>query len=429
MFYISAGHFFQAVNKSAPEVIMKILMINKFLYPKGGDAIVALETGKLLSGKKHRVAFWGMDHPRNPEYRYSGDFVPFVDFNAKHNVVKQLNIVLNIFYSFPARERLRKVVRDFKPDIAHLHNISHQISPSIIDLLKAYDIPCVMTMHDYKLVCPSYGLLSRKKICERCKGRKYYHCFLQGCVKASKMKSLVNTVEMYLHHHVTRSYENVGRFISPSRFMKAKLEEMGFKRDIDYLPNFIKLKRYVPRYESGEDSIVYFGRLSHEKGLYTLIGAMKKIAGFYLKIIGEGPLKEELKKKVETEDIRNVRFLDYMKGPALHEEIRKSVCSVLTSECYENNPLSVIESFALGKPVIGSDIGGIPELVRDNETGLTFEPGNMENLRSRIEYMKNNPAETIHMGTRARKFVEEEFNAGRHYKRLMEIYRKAKVDI
>lgn len=402
---------------------MKILLINKFLYPKGGDAISTITTGKLLAKKGHDVFFWGMDHPQNPDYPYKEYFVPYVDYNKPQGKTDQLKAAFNILYSFEAKNKFETLIRKVQPNIVHLNNFAHQISPSILHVLRKYQIPAVMTMRDYKMVCASYSMLVKGKPCEKCKNEKYYHCFLQKCTKGSAVKSAINTLEMYLHHKFLHIYDEIDIYISPSKFLKSKVEEMGFKHEVMYLPNFVDVESIHPLYESQEESIVYVGRLSHEKGIETLMEAVKEV-DVKLKIIGEGPLTESLINKSKKERIQNVEFLGYKKGEDLQNEIKKSIFMVIPSEWYENNPRTVIEAFALGKPVIGARIGGIPELVKDWETGITFEAGNVNDLREKILSMLQNRERLQEMGKKAREFVEKELNPEMHYEKLMKIYEK-----
>ncbi len=401
---------------------MRILLINKFLYPKGGDAISTINTGNLLLSKGHEVAFWGMEHPSNPDYPYKKYFVSYIDYNKPVGLRQKIKTVADILYSFEAKNKVEKIVRDFGPDIVHLNNFAHQISPSVLDVFKKYNIPAVMTMRDYKLVCACYTMMVHGKPCERCSGGRYYHCLFNRCTKGSLAKSLVNTIEMYLHHDILRIYDNIAVYISPSRFLKDKVIEMGFKGRVEFLFNFVDVSAFLPFFDAEEKSIVYVGRLSYEKGIATLIDAVKGI-DVVLKIIGDGPIKEELECKVEKEDISNVRFLGYRKGNDLQNEIRKAMFLVIPSEWYENNPRTVIEAFALGKPVVGARIGGIPELVKDGERGLCFEAGNVDDLRQKIEEMILSDSNRGEMGRNARRFVEEELNADKHYERLIDIYR------
>ena len=403
----------------------KILLVNKFLFPKGGDAISTLTTGKILTAKGHNVIYWGMDHPNNTGYSHQDLFVPWVDYDSPGGMFEKARSAMNILYSFEGKNKISDLLEKIKPDIAHLNNFAHQISPSILDAIKMHNIPTVMTMHDYKMVCPAYSLLVNGRPCEKCKSGHFYQCALNRCTKGSLFKSLVNVVEMYLHHKILRIYDMINIYISPSLFLKHKVKEMGMKGEVVHLPNCVDIELFQPAYEWQDNSIVCLGRLSHEKGLQTLIDAMKDIKNVRLKIIGDGPLKECLQKKVLSEKITNVDFLGYRIGHDLHEEIRRSMFLAIPSECYENNPLSVIEGFALGKPSIGARIGGIPELVRDWETGLTFTSGDVDDLKDKIQLMLDNPDKIIEMGQNARRYVEQELNSEVHYRQLMDIYQLA----
>jgi len=403
---------------------MKILLVNKFLYPKGGDAISTVATGNLLSEKGHQVFYFGMKNPKNPDFSYQEYFVSDVDYDANLNFFQKLKLTFRIFYSWEARNKVGHLLKKVKPDIVHLNNFAHQITPSILDEIKKYNLPVVMTMRDYKMVCPSYSMLAKGTPCKRCQGGRYYFCTLYRCTKHSAMKSMVNTAEMYLHHRILHLYDKIDLYLSPSQFMKDLVREMGFMGEVRYLPNFIHADRYLPSYGWEEGSIVYFGRLSYEKGLETLIDAVKELS-VEVKIIGEGPLSDLLISKVKNEGIQNVHFLGYKIGEDLNQEIRKSMFAILPSECYENYPRSAMEAFALGKPVIGTRIGGIPELVTDGETGLSFEPGNVVDLREKILSLLENKNKIIEMGKRARAFVEERLNPEKHYHDLMDIYTEA----
>ena len=403
---------------------MKVLLINKFLYPKGGAPISTLTTGSLLSKKGHEVFFWGMEHPDNPEYPHSDLFVDYADLVDGGSICKKARTSFNVLYSLQAKQRIKQFIEIERPDIVHLNNFAHQISPSILHVFKKYNIPSVMTMRDYKLVCPAYTMLSNGKVCEKCKDGKYYNCLFNKCTHNSLAKSLVNTIEMYFHHKILKIYDLIDVFISPSAFLKDKVKEMGFDREIEYLPNFVDFADFQPKYESGQKSIVYFGRLSSEKGLSTLLDAVKEL-DIQLMIIGDGPIKHQLQAKAADDNINNVSFLGYKSGDELQGIIKNAIATITPSEWYENNPRTVIESFALGKPVLGARIGGIPELVKDGKTGYTFESGSVNDLRSKINLLIEDPNEAIKMGQAARKHVETEFCSERHYIGLTNIYERA----
>ena len=388
----------------------------------------------VLEEHGHKSIFFAMQHPENLTCENSDYFVPYVDLSIVDGLKNKIKTAGRILYSFEAKRRLSKLLDEYKVDIIHIHNIYHHISPSILHEIRKRGIPVVMTLHDYKMVCASYSMLLGNKPCEACCGGKYYNAVVKKCVKKSRYKSILAAAEMYFHHNILNIYDIIDVFISPSLFLKNKLKEMGFKKDIVHLPNFINMQKF----ELGDNisnpddkkSIVYFGRLSHEKGLWTLLEASKLLKRdsigrrIEIKIIGDGPIRDELKESVRAEGIDNVRFLGYLQGKELYQEINKSFAAVLPTECYENNPVSVLESFALSKPVVGARIGGIPELVKDGETGLTFQPGNPDDLSKKILRMVSNPDKTAEMGRNARELVEREFNAEKYYEKLIDIYNR-----
>ncbi|MBI5207883.1 MAG: glycosyltransferase, partial [Candidatus Firestonebacteria bacterium] len=329
---------------------LNVLLINKFFYKKGGSETALFDSAELLKKKGNKTAFFSMKHPDNFASEYSKYFVDNIDFFITQSIWSKIKIVNKILFSFEAKTKLKKLLKTEKIDIAHLHNIAHQISPSILHVLKKNNIPVVMTLHDYKLVCGSYSMLSQGEICENCKGGRYYQILNKKC-KGSFVNNSIIILEMYLHHRLLNIYNNVDLFVSPSIFLIDKIKEMGFKGKFVYLPNFIEPSKYSPNYSWEQERIIYFGRLSKEKGIDTLISAVKNIE-VYLDIIGDGPEKTNLEEKVKLQNIENVRFLGYKKGKELQDEIRNSMFVVIPSQWYENNPYSIIEAFALGKPVI-----------------------------------------------------------------------------
>ncbi|MFA5362079.1 MAG: glycosyltransferase [Candidatus Omnitrophota bacterium] len=403
---------------------MKILQAHKFFYLNGGADRVFFDTSALLEKNGHKVLYFSMKHPDNfacPFDRY------FVSQSAyENNTLKnRISNAVNIIYSPEARRKMDILLSEHKPDIAHLHNIYHQLSPSILHSLTRRKVPVVMTLHDYKMVCPSYSMLNKGKPCEACKGGAYQHCFLNACVKNSRNRSFLLTAEMFLHHKIMRIYNLVDIFISPSLFLKNKLEEMGFKGKIVHLPNFVETGKANPVYGGDGKTIVYLGRLSPEKGLLTLLDAVKGLPGISLNMLGGGPMKPLLEEKIKKENIANAFLLGYKSGAELQAEVEKAMFVVLPSECYENNPRCILEAFAQGKPVIGSNIGGIPELIKENVTGMTFKPADTEELRAKIWLLSRNPGKIVEMGKECLRTVEDDFSPRRYYEGLKKIYAKA----
>jgi glycosyltransferase involved in cell wall biosynthesis len=403
---------------------MRVLLVNKFFFLKGGSEASFFNTASILKKNGHIVSFFSMDHPENRQSPYAKHFVSHVDYEGPRSLSKTLKASLQILYSREARTKLERLLDEERPDVVHLHNIHHQISPSILFTLKKYDLPVIMTLHDYKMVCPVYTLISKGQICERCKNKNFYHCTVLRCSKNSLAKSLLNTLEMYLHHSLMHVYDSVDTFISPSLFLKTKLEDMGFKKRIVHLPHFIDSDRFAPSYSWENPSLVYFGRLSKEKGIFTLLQAIKGLS-VECRIYGDGPEKKNIIQWIADKNLTNVQLCGHVSQERLKTEIQKAMFVVLPSEWYENSPFSVHESFALGKPVIGSRIGGIPEIVQDEKNGLTFEPGNAEDLRKNILYLLSNSERIRGLGENARCHVEKNYSPEKYYETLIKIYAEA----
>jgi glycosyltransferase involved in cell wall biosynthesis len=406
-----------------PLLFMKILAVNKFYYLYGGADRFFLDTNELLRRKGHEVIPFAMSHEKNLSTPYAGYFVsPIHFFDAKRRS-RPWKIVGRVLYSLEAKRKISSLLKKTRPDLAHLHNIAHQLSPSILQPLKALGLPVVQTLHDYKLICPTYSLLSKGELCERCKGGRFYHAALERCNRGSLAASALNSVEMYLHHAVLKLYDQVDRFIAVSRFLRTKIIEFGVAPErVVHIPNFVDLDAWSPKKERGE-YIVYFGRLVEMKGLSTLIRAMKHVKKVNLLVIGEGDLKDRLLAEADSEGLSHVRFLGYRSGTELASLVGQGLFTIVPSEWYEPSPQTIKESFAAGRPVIGARIGGIPELIEDGVDGVLFTPGNSEDLAEKIDSMLRNRSRLEAMGAAARKKAEEQFHPDRHYEGLMNLYR------
>ena len=403
---------------------MQILLANKFFFEKGGAEKSLFETARLLQAHGHGTRFFAMQHARNLPCADARHFVSEVDYEDR-SLRMRLKAGARMLYSLEAARKLAGLLDDARIDIAHLNNIYHQLSPSILRTLHRRGVPMVMSLRDYKVVCGSYQMLAQDRPCEACRGGKHLQATLRRCVKDSLAASVLTTVEMTLHHRILDLYGLVDLFISPSAFLKDKVREMGFPGEVVHLPNFVGgLAEVAPQYGSARPRLVYSGRLGREKGLATLMRAAKGLP-LRLEIIGEGPMREPLEALARQESIANVEFTGYLSGALLQDHVRAATAVVVPSQWYENNPRSVIEAFALGKPVIGARIGGIPELVRHGDTGLTFTPGDVQALRGCIDEMLAQPARAVDMGRRGRHLVETELSPERHYARLMQVYERA----
>jgi glycosyltransferase involved in cell wall biosynthesis len=398
---------------------MKILQINKFHYLRGGSERYYLGLIDLLKNNGDEVMEFSMKHESNLPSAYREYFIENVNFQKT-----SVKDALKFIYNWDAVRKLKKLLDKERPDIAHLHNIAHQLTPQIIEVLKERNIPVVQTLHDYKLICPNYSLYANGKFCNECKGGKYYNCFLSKCMHNSYAKSFLAVVEAYLYKY-KKTYDKVDLFIAPSQYMKDMCVDFGIDPNrIRVLNNFIDPEkfRYIEKCETG-DYLLYFGRLSWEKGVYTLISAMKELKDEKLKIVGSGPEYQNLKKSIESEGLDDRVELC---GPKYGEELKKILnCSkavILPSIWPENYPYTLLEALSCGKPIIASNTGGIPEIVEDGVSGFLFEPGNSADLAVKINQLKNldqdKLAKTADMKIGS---LNDEF----HFEELKNIYRGA----
>ncbi len=403
---------------------MKILLVNKFYYRRAGAETAFFNLAELLESHGHTVIPFAARHPENLPSPREDDFVSYFELDGPSPAGRSLRAARNFLYSNEARRKIERIIERERPDVAHLHNIYHHLSPSILGVLRKRSIPAVMTLHDYKVVCPAYTMFSAGRPCERCRGGRYSHALFRRCAKGSLTKSALLAAEAYLHGPVLRSYGKVDLFLSPSRFLAEEVRSMGFDMPVEVVPNVFFADRIPPASSSAGRRIVYAGRLTREKGAALFLRGVRDVPA-EVRIIGTGPAEAELREIAAGARAASIRFLGRLSFPALLEEIRGSLFVVCPSEWYENQPYAVLEAFASGKPVIAARIGGLPELVREGETGLLFEPGDEAGLRSAVRKLLDDPAGAARMGEAARRLVEREFDPEEAYNRLMRAYGRA----
>ena len=372
---------------------MKILQVNQYYYPRGGADIYFLDLCRALENSGQEVAVFAMDHPKNLESIYSKYFVSRVSYNQQ-GLKDKLKTPGRVLYSLEAKRKFAKLLKDFQPDIIHCHNIYHHLSPSILDVAKKQNIPVVMHLHDYKLICPNHSLFTHNKPCEKCRPDKYYQCIKNSCVKNSLSASILASVEMYLHHNILKIYEQgVTTFIAPSNFMKNMAVSFGQdprQIEVVYNPHNLDLKaanQEIGSYHKLGGYFLYFGRLSEEKGLNILIKAAAK-AKQKIVIAGAGMIEADLK-KLALDLKAPVEFVGFKSSGDLVELIRNSQAIIIPSICYENMPLSLLEALSLNKIALVSNIGGMPEVIQDGKNGYLFEAGNTDDLVDKINQLNN----------------------------------------
>lgn len=369
---------------------MKILMVNKFLFPNGGSETYIFQLGSYLSRRGHEVQYFGMEHADRCVGNRVNAYTSGMDFHKK-SILADLTYPFKTIYSAEARKKIRMVLEDFRPDVIHLNNFNYQLTPSILLEIEKWkkssrhSCKIIYTAHDYQLVCPNHMLHqpASHSNCEECLGGCFINCLKNKCIHQSAAKSAVGAAEAYFWNF-KNVYRLIDHILCCSDFMKSILDSNPvFASKTVSLHNFIEKPAWEPIEK--DKYVLYFGRFSEEKGIRTLIEAAQSLPEIPFLFAGSGPLEEMLS------SAPNIKNAGFVKGKALEKLIRRAAFSVYPSEWYENCPFSVMESLAYGTPVLGAAIGGIPELIRDRETGELFISGNREDLKEKILHLYNSP--------------------------------------
>lgn len=394
---------------------MKILMVNKFLYPNGGSETYIFKLGDYLKSIGHQVQYFGMEHEGRCVGNSAEQYTSDMDFHTGSKLT-QLTYPLKTIYSKEAKKKISIVLEDFKPDVIHINNFNYQLTPSIIYAANEYKkksdkkVKIVFTAHDYQLLCPNHMMFDTNgNCCEKCIGGNFINCTKGGCIHGSKAKSLIGTIEASLYK-VLKPYKYIDSIICCSEFLKSKMDTNPiFAGKTIAMHNFINSVQ--PKDVEKENYVLFFGRYSKEKGIETIINS--KSTEFIC--AGSGDYEEQINAQ---EHITNVGFKS---GEELENLIRKAKCTVYPSIWYENCPFSVMESIMYGTPVVGADIGGIPELIDNGKTGLLFTPNNVEEFENAIKSIVENDKLADEM---SRNCLACSFDTVEEYcKKLLEIYK------
>lgn len=362
---------------------MKVLIINKFLHPNGGSETYIFKLGEYLKSQNHDVQFFGMEHDGRIVGNHAQSYTTDMDFHGGSKLSKLIYPIKTI-YSSEARKKIRVVLDDFKPDVCHLNNFNYQLTPSIILEIKKWskknNHPCkiIYTAHDYQLVCPNHMCHNPNTHtnCEKCLGGNFINCLKGKCIHGSTAKSFIGMAEATFWK-MMGTYRHIDKIVCCSNFMKSKLDSNPiFANKTVAMHNFIDT--ITASSEQKKDYILYFGRYSQEKGISTLIDVCKQLPDIKFIFAGTGPMENEL------EDIPNIENVGFKQGEDLYRLISEARFTIYPSQWYENCPFSVMESQMLGTPVLGANIGGIPELIEDGKTGELFESGNVQEIKEKI---------------------------------------------
>lgn len=398
----------------------RLLSINNYYYRRGGAEVVFMEQNRLLEQAGWEIIPFAMSHELNEPTEWSSHFVDEIEFGNSYSFGEKIGMAMKIAHSFEAQRKISKLANLVKPTLAHAHNVYHHISPSIFSALKRANVPTVLTLHDLKIACPAYKMLTHDGVCERCKGGHIYNVVKNRCIKNSLAISTVVFAESTVQRLLGSYSRYVDRFVVPSQFYLEKFVEWGWPREkFVHIPNFVKIDGLKKYGQYGE--FLYIGRLSSEKGIATLIRAAA-LSGCAVNVVGTGPEAGALKSLSEELDAP-VRFLGYKSGSDLFDLIAAARAVILPSEWYENAPISVLEAYSYAKPVIGANIGGIPELIRVGQTGHVFQSGNEKELADLMKDYADLPEGTLRsMGEAGQKWVSDDFSIERYQAKILGLY-------
>ena len=406
---------------------MNILVVNWAWYPTGGDWTYVENVVNIYRQNGHHVVPFSMKDDRNLPSEYSKYFIENIDYKKvnKRSISAGVKVVMKSIYSFEAQENLEKLLDNVNIDFAHINVIHHYITPTILKILKKRNIPIIWTLHEYTPICPDSIFVSHGEVCERCFGGKFYNCITHSCKKGSYLASTVAALENYVHKYLNY-YAYVDYFVCPSVFQLEKYKQFNFFNDklvqiyhgYDYAE--IEKAKLMPT-QTSERYIVFVGRLERIKGAHTLLKAMQSFPQIKLKIIGDGTQEAELVAFKNEHQLNNVDFLGKKNKSEVLQLVKGADFLICPSECYEVLGFTVVEAMALGKPVIGAAIGGIPEMVINNYTGLLFEPGNAAQLAERIQLFYDNESLVTEMGKNALQHINKLINNKTHYRSLQKL--------
>ena len=395
-----------------------ILKVSQNHFIRGGSDRYFFTLSELLKKHGHQVIPFTAASPQDEPSDWSSYFPRGANFD-KPSIVD----LMSFLYSRDAVKSIRKLLNNVNIDLAHFHIYYGKLTASILGELKKSGIPLIQTLHDFKLTCPVHSHLSNNEICEDCAGKHYWRAIPKRCNRNSLARTTLNVAESYASK-MLGAISKFDHFISVCHFNRNKMIQYGIPEDkISTVHNFVDVSDIAPNFNVGE-YLLYFGRLYRAKGIFTLIDAALPLTHVPLYIVGDGESFSEIQQILSSNGCDHIKLLGFKQGEELHELIRNSICSVLPSELYENCPMSILESFAYGKPAIGAAIGGIPEIIVDGEDGFLFPAGDTEALRDRLLWMYEHRTDAVEMGKTGRKKMETEFNADIHYQKIFNIYEK-----
>jgi glycosyltransferase involved in cell wall biosynthesis len=402
---------------------MRILYCNKYNYAFSGTEVYLFEAMELMRSKGHEVALFSMADPRGELTPYDRHFMPHTDFKQQSGWLHKVGLAGHAIYSREARRRIRAMIADFRPDVAHVRNIYHHLSPSILWELKAQKVPVVYHLNDFKVLCASYNLVLRGEACEACKGGESWHALKERCYPGWGSRMTL-VAEAYVHKWLGTYRKCVDCFLAPSQFVRDKFVEHGWDpTKFVVLPHFQAVKVVAERC-ADDAPLLYFGRLSAEKGVADLLHAMQRLPSLRLIVAGDGPERGRLEQLADKLGLANVEFAGHLRGAELDRAIASSRFTVLPSHAYETLGKTILESYAAARAVVATDLGSRRELVQPGETGLLYKKGDVDQLAAAIQFLSSQPELAEKMGRAGWEQVRRNYTPEAHYEALVDLYER-----
>lgn len=401
---------------------MRILLTHNNYQVQGGAEVFYHEIGRVLKKNGHEVAYFSSLSDSVDDDKWKKYF-PKVASYANGSYLSRVSSFPSMVYNHESKKKMLEIIDDFRPDIIHAFAIYVQLTPSILEAACEKNVPVVMSCNDYKLICPSYKLYHHGKICEDCKGGKFYKSIRNKCSHDSIIYSTAGALEAYVHNWMDIYRKNVHTFLFSSEFMALKYQEFWGADTFRWkqLRNPFDSTKFTATFNP-EGAVLYFGRIIDEKGVDILLYAASKLNKIDFRIVGDGPDLEKLKKLAIKLNLRNVIFTGPKWGEEMEQELKKCSFVVVPSVWHENFPYVINQSFALGKPVVGSNRGGIPEMVKHGSRGLIYKANDSEQLATSIQELWEDPNKIKMMSKNCKAFSDREFNDDSLYNVLEDIY-------
>jgi glycosyltransferase involved in cell wall biosynthesis len=409
---------------------MRILHVNKFLYRRGGAEGYMLDLARLQRAAGHEVELFGMHHPDNPpDLPLRRTFAPHVELEPPPRGLAGLGAAARMVWSPSSARGMQWALEAFRPDVVHCHNIYHQLSPAILAPVRRAGVRCVMTLHDYKLACPSYQMLDHGRLCDACVEGSALQALRHRCKGGSLGASAALALESSLHR-LTGAYDAVDVFISPSRFLADVMLRAGVPQDrLRVVNHFVEPGEPVAAADA-RSSVVVAGRLSHEKGVDTLVRSLALTrSDVHLDVAGDGPLRGELESLAAVVAPGRVTFHGRLDKDALTTLVASSLATVVPSRWHENQPMTILESYAVGVPAVVTGLGGMPELVRDGQDGLVVPAEEPAALARALDRLVRDPRQARRMGESGRQRLSRDFDPALHLRRVAAAYRGEPADV